>query len=237
MSSSATDLPAQAAAYKDCGHPLDITHDLPSTHRRLAADVVREMNLGRSHAAAGANGRRQPARGGHSRRQGSRTRSKTPTTCSARSSSTTISAHYLTPDFAGEYLDRYTLREPKPRMPLYHLVGALDPLTDADVVQPTRRRPAETLGEWIAYNGLTHLKIKLNGDDLAWDVERVVDVERVRPPAQAARGCKQWHYSLDFNEKCANVQYILDFLGLRQENDRRRRSIACTTSSSRRIAT
>src|SRR6185369_15197014 len=35
----------------------------------------------------------------------------------------------------------------------------------------------------------------------------------VSAPAQAQRGCKQWNYSLDFNEKCANVQYILDFLG------------------------
>ncbi len=42
---------------------------------------------------------------------------------------------YLTPEFAGEYLDRYTLREPKARMPLYHLVGALDPLTDGDVTE------------------------------------------------------------------------------------------------------
>ena len=35
--------------------------------------------------------------------------------------------HYLNDDFRSEYLDRYTLRAPKPRMPLYHLVGALDP--------------------------------------------------------------------------------------------------------------
>jgi len=39
---------------------------------------------------------------------------------------------YLCDEFAGEYLDRYTLRKPKASMPLYHLVGALDPLTDAD---------------------------------------------------------------------------------------------------------
>ncbi len=36
---------------------------------------------------------------------------------------------YLDEQFKGEYLDQYTLREPKARMPLYHLVGALDPLT------------------------------------------------------------------------------------------------------------
>ena len=49
---------------------------------------------------------------------------------------------WLGDEFAGEYLDRYTLRQPKPRMPLYHLVGALDPLTAADVAEPRRRRAA-----------------------------------------------------------------------------------------------
>jgi len=121
-------------------------------------------------------------------------------------------AHYLTPEFAGEYLDRYTLRDPKPRMPLYHLVGALDPLTEGDVTQQLNDGLPQTLGEWIVADGLTHLKIKLNGDDLAWDVERVVGVERVAAQTQESLGVKTWHYSLDFNEKCASVDYLLDFL-------------------------
>ena len=70
----------------------------------------------------------------------------------------------------------------------------------------------ETLPEWIAADGLTHLKIKLNGDNLEWDVDRVVAIERTAAEAQAARGCEQWCYSADFNEKCANVDYVLDFL-------------------------
>ena len=49
---------------------------------------------------------------------------------------------YLTSDFAGEYLDHYTLRQPKPTMPLYHLIGALDPLTEADIATPHQRRAA-----------------------------------------------------------------------------------------------
>jgi hypothetical protein len=119
----------------------------------------------------------------------------------------------LTDEFAGEYLDRYTLREPKARIPLYHLVGALDPLTGADIPQRVDDGLPETLGEWILADGLTHLKIKLAGDDLTWDVQRVVHVERVATEAQACRGCARWQYSLDFNEKCANVQYVLEFLG------------------------
>lgn len=126
-------------------------------------------------------------------------------------------AHYLTPEFAGEYLDWYTLREVKPEMPLYHLVGALDPLSDADVTKPVGDGLPETLGEWILADGLTHLKIKLAGDDLDWDVQRVAGVERVAAVAQQGRGCKAWHYSLDFNERCPNVDYVLDFLGKLRE--------------------
>jgi hypothetical protein len=109
--------------------------------------------------------------------------------------------HYLGKEFSGERLDRYILREPQPRMPLYHLVGALDPLTDADVKQRIGDGLPETLPEWINYNGLTHLKIKLNGDDLAWDVERVVGVDRIAHETQKQRGVARWYYSLDFNER------------------------------------
>jgi L-alanine-DL-glutamate epimerase-like enolase superfamily enzyme len=121
-------------------------------------------------------------------------------------------AHYLGPEFAGERLDRYVHREPRPRMPLYHLVGALDPLTDADVKQRIGDGLPETLPEWIRHDGLTHLKVKLNGEDLGWDVERVVGVDRVASQTQAERGVERWCYSLDFNERCPNVGYLLEFL-------------------------
>jgi L-alanine-DL-glutamate epimerase-like enolase superfamily enzyme len=121
-------------------------------------------------------------------------------------------AHYLDASFAGEYLDRYTLRQPKHRMPLYHLVGALDPLTDADIAARINDGLPETLGEWIAADGLDHLKIKLNGDNLDWDVDRVAAVEHIAAEAQARRHCEQWFYSLDFNERCSNVEYVLEFL-------------------------
>jgi L-alanine-DL-glutamate epimerase-like enolase superfamily enzyme len=121
-------------------------------------------------------------------------------------------AHYLGPAFKGEPLSRYVLTRPKPRMPLYHLVGALDPLDTADVQKPIGDGLPETLAAWIPYNGLTHLKIKLNGDDLAWDVDRVVRIDRVAAEAQIQCGVSQWYYSADFNERCPNVDYLLAFL-------------------------
>jgi len=119
---------------------------------------------------------------------------------------------YLGREYAGEWLDSYVLREPKARMPLYHLVGALDPLDAAEVSKPVGDGLPETLGEWIRFNGLTHMKIKLNGDDLAWDLERTVKVDRIATETQAQLGVTHWNYSLDFNERCQNVEYLIELI-------------------------
>jgi L-alanine-DL-glutamate epimerase-like enolase superfamily enzyme len=95
---------------------------------------------------------------------------------------------------------------------VYHLVGAVDPVLASDVTRRLDDGLPETLPEWIARDGLSHLKIKLNGDDLSWDVERVVRVDRVVRETGSRRGPGTWYYSLDFNERCRDVGYLLDFL-------------------------
>lgn len=120
--------------------------------------------------------------------------------------------HYLGKEFAGRRLHEFISPKARPRMPLYHLVGALDPLSSADVKQAVGDGLPETLAEWIPADGLTHLKIKLNGDDLGWDVERVVRVDQIASEQQQRRGVDRWYYSLDFNERCGNVDYLLEFL-------------------------
>src|SRR6266446_458200 len=120
--------------------------------------------------------------------------------------------HYLGQEFQGENLEQYILKEPKQRLPVYHLIGALDPLEETDLDKRVGDGLPETLPEWIRHDGLTHLKIKLNGDDLDWDVKRVVRVDRVAAETQRQRGVSQWYYSLDFNERCPNVAYLLEML-------------------------
>lgn len=119
---------------------------------------------------------------------------------------------YLGPRFRGLHLERFVLRDPKPRLPLYHLVGALDPIFGSDIQKRLNDGLPETLAEWIDYNGLTHLKIKLNGDDLAWDRDRILAVDRCASETMRRRGTRQWFYSLDFNERCPNVDYLLGVL-------------------------
>jgi len=121
-------------------------------------------------------------------------------------------SHYLGAEYKGEYPSNYIRQEPKPRMPLYHLVSAVDPIEESDIEKRINDGLPETLAEWINFNGLTHLKIKLNGDDPKWDVERVLRVDKVTTATEKKRGVKDWVYSLDFNEKCPNVEYLINFL-------------------------
>jgi L-alanine-DL-glutamate epimerase-like enolase superfamily enzyme len=97
-------------------------------------------------------------------------------------------------------------------MALYHSVGASDPIVASDIQKRIGDGLPETLPEWIRYNGLRRIKIKLAGNDLKWDLARVVHIDRATSEAQNARGVADWFYSLDFNEQCPNVAYLLEFL-------------------------
>jgi L-alanine-DL-glutamate epimerase-like enolase superfamily enzyme len=118
----------------------------------------------------------------------------------------------LGPQFNGEFLDRYVPVTPRSRMPVFHSVGASDPLENADVRTRIDDGLPNTLEEWIPHDGLVRFKIKLNGGDLGADFDRVIRIDRIVNRAQAARRVTDWKYSLDFNEGCPNVGYLLEFL-------------------------
>ncbi len=121
-------------------------------------------------------------------------------------------ARFLGPDFAGRTLDQFVTHAPRPALPLYHLVGALDPLTPADVTAPAGDTLPDSLAEWVRADGLTHLKVKLDGADAAWDFARITAIDRVVAEVQDARGVPTWVYSLDFNERCPSPDALVEFL-------------------------
>jgi L-alanine-DL-glutamate epimerase-like enolase superfamily enzyme len=118
----------------------------------------------------------------------------------------------LGPEFKREYLDRYVPVAPRATTPLFHSVGASDPLEAGDVRTRVDDGLPNTLEEWIPRDGLIRFKIKLNGGNLEADVDRILRIDRIVNRVQAGRGVTDWKYLLDFNEGCPNVGYLLDCL-------------------------
>lgn len=198
-----------ANGYPDFGHPVEIAYQLSAEYPHLAKTLSQRLKLAEAIpllaqlvAASAVDAALHDA-------FGRANDANSYDLLSSKQMNADLSL-YLDAEFKGEFLDKYTLRKPKERLPLYHLVGAADPLTEAEVKTPVNDGLPESLAGWIKADGLTHLKIKLAGDNLDWDVDRVLSVDRV---AAEARGAAGWFYSCDFNEKCANVDYVLEFFG------------------------
>jgi L-alanine-DL-glutamate epimerase-like enolase superfamily enzyme len=93
------------------------------------------------------------------------------------------------------------------RLPAWHLVGGLDPLTPDDLTgaEPDDGYPV-LLGDWIERDGLTCIKIKLMGVDAEWDYQRLVRVGQIG----VERGVER--FTADFNCSVRDPQYVNDVL-------------------------
>jgi L-alanine-DL-glutamate epimerase-like enolase superfamily enzyme len=210
------------AACRECGHPIDLTMWLEHDFFRTAEDVATELGLDEPIPRLATLVAASPFDAALHDAMGKAHGVSVYRTYGSDFMNHDL-GHWLGGEFRGDTLVDVVDLDPKPAMPLYHLVGALDPLDPldpldiGDLVKPIGDGLPETLAEWIPHDGLTHLKIKLNGDNLAWDTNRVFEVDRVAETAQRKRGIERWHYSLDFNEKCPNVAYLLEFLRIVEE--------------------
>src|SRR5204862_2084334 len=90
-------------------------------------------------------------------------------------------AHFLDGDarFAGRRPAQF-LQPRSDRLPVWHLIGGLDPIEPAELTgnEPRDGYPV-LLRDWIRTDGLRCLKIKLRGTDAAWDYARIVQVGRI----------------------------------------------------------
>ena len=210
MKTLAAKIAAITRGFTEYAHPLDVNHALLPEYLKAAAETSREMQLAQPIPKLCTLVTGSPVDAAIHDAFGKLHGHNSFTVCGKDFVRFDLS-HYLNQEFRGEYLDPYILPKPVPRVRMYHSVGASDPLTAAELKKPIHDGLPETLEDWIPYNGITAIKIKLNGADLAWDVDRVASIDRVTTAAQAKRGFKDWVYSLDFNERCPNVQYLLDF--------------------------
>ena len=210
MRSLALKIARIARDFSEFAHPLDIHHALLPEYLKAAAETSTEMHLSRPIPKLCTLVTASPIDAAIHDAFGRLHHRNSFTVCGREFVRYDL-AHYLNQEFRGEYLDPYILPKATPRIQMFHSVGASDPLTEAEVKHPIHDGLPETLAGWIPYNGVTAIKIKLNGNDLAWDVDRVAAIHRVATAAQSARGVHEWVYSLDFNERCPDVQYLLDF--------------------------
>lgn len=132
-------------------------------------------------------------------------------------------AQYLTPadarddiSFVGRYPQEFLVPQPPQSMCAWHLVGGLDPLEVSDLTgdEPQDGYPV-LLRDWIQTDGLNCLKVKLRGNDFAWDYQRLVAVAQIGMSQDVA-----W-LSADFNCTVTDPTYVNTLLDqLRDEHPR-----------------
>ncbi len=196
------------SSHKEFGHPIDLNVALEPEYLKAADEASRELKLATPIpklcalvVAAAFDAAIHDAFGKAHRRSCYQTY--------GRDLMSHDLSRYLDQNFKGEYLDRYLLPKPKPRIAMFHSVGGADAVLPSELSSRLNDGMPETLAGWIEYSGLTHIKIKLQGEDLKWDIERTVNIDRV---ASETRPKTDWKYCVDFNERCPNVEYVLEYL-------------------------
>jgi hypothetical protein len=120
-------------------------------------------------------------------------------------------ARYLGDEFRGVDLREGVRLRPANSVPLFHSVGGSDPLTtaEADAAAVPEDGLPRTLADWISSSGLWNIKIKLQGESLGWDVDRTLAIDQISRQTRPDTG---WRYCVDFNERCPDVEYVLEYL-------------------------
>src|SRR5262249_10641199 len=103
----------------------------------------------------------------------------------------------------GLYPQEFLVRPRLETIPAWHLIGgkdAVDPL-ELTGAEPTDGYPV-LLRDWIRRDGLKCLKVKLRGDDAAWDYERLEKVGQI-----AVEESVNW-LTADFNCTVGKTSYV-----------------------------
>ncbi len=122
-------------------------------------------------------------------------------------------SNYLQPadstqiDFKGKYPFDFLVNPPLTRLPAWHLVGGLDPISldELSGEEPEDGYPV-LLADWIARDGLKCLKVKQRGTDYDWDYQRLVRVGKI-----ALSDGVDW-LTTDFNCTVLDPAYVTTIL-------------------------
>jgi L-alanine-DL-glutamate epimerase-like enolase superfamily enzyme len=111
-----------------------------------------------------------------------------------------------TPVFAGKWPAQFLVPRQN-RLPVWHLVGGLDPVEPSELTgsEPKDDYPV-LLRDWIRADGLRCLKIKLRGTDAAWDFARLVQIGKL-----SIEEGVDW-LTADFNCTVTDPAYVTEIL-------------------------
>jgi L-alanine-DL-glutamate epimerase-like enolase superfamily enzyme len=133
-------------------------------------------------------------------------------------------ADFLTPagdragslSFAGKYPSDFLRPQRREQLMAWHLVGGLDAIDAADLTgaEPDDGHPV-LLADWIRRDGLQALKIKLRGNDAAWDYDRIVRVGR------SALAHEVLWLTADFNCTVTDPAYVTEILDRLRDDEPR----------------
>jgi len=68
------------------------------------------------------------------------------------------------------------------------------------------------LEDWVAKEGMYCLKVKLRGNDLQWDTDRMIRVHDIGRRELDKLNIEPLHVTADTNEQCESPQYIIEML-------------------------
>jgi L-alanine-DL-glutamate epimerase-like enolase superfamily enzyme len=109
--------------------------------------------------------------------------------------------------FTGKYPQDFFVSNPPNVLPAWHLVGGKDPVDPSELTgsEPKDGYPV-LLRDWIKTDGLKCLKVKLRGNDSAWDYDRLVLVGKI-----AIEENVNW-LTTDFNCTVTDPAYVNEIL-------------------------
>ena len=122
-------------------------------------------------------------------------------------------SYYLTPaanssvSFKGIYPSDFLVKNPSKQLPVWHLVGGIDAVLESDLTgsEPKDGHPF-LFKDWIKTDGLKCVKIKLRGNDSAWDYERLIKVGEISEQNGVTT------LTADFNCTVHDPQYVITIL-------------------------
>jgi len=201
------------------GHPIDLYFEVEEGLREAAAEVSKEMKLAAPLPFLAALVSASPVDAAVHDAFGIANGIPTYDGYGSESMEHDLS-RYLGAEFKGKYVADFIRKSYEPRVPVFHLVGGLDKLlkSEVDDSDPTDGLP-NSLDEWIERDGLFCLKVKLRGNDVEWDIERLLEVARIGKEVHARIGETRLHLSADTNEMCDRPEYIVEMLERVRERD------------------